>query len=150
VDLDSQLIVGAHVSVGPSRDTKEAPCVLREAHRNTHFRRVLWDGGCDAESFHELVRQELHAHSLVPIRSGRSTRRWPPTKYRRQMKRRFFRRLFGQRWQVESAFSRHKRRLHSSIRSRTWLAQQAEVYARVLTHNLMLLLWHVGAFQQSN
>lgn len=139
VDLDSHLIVSACISIGPSRDTVEAAAIVRKAHRRVHFRRVIWDGGCDSETFHELVRDELKAHSLVPIKSGTKTRKWPPTKYRRQMKRRFFKRLYGQRWQIESAFSRHKRRLSSSLRAKTWSAQQSEAYMRIVVHNLMIL-----------
>jgi hypothetical protein len=117
----------------------EAPEVLRAAHRRVRFRRVLWDGGCDSEPFHELVRDELKAHSLVPIKSGQPTRKWPKTKYRRQMKKRFFKTLYGQRWQVESIFSRHKRKQSSELRSKTWDTQQAEIFLRVLVHNLAFL-----------
>ena len=139
VDIASHIIVSACVTVGPSRDTLEAPEALRDAHRRTRFRRIIWDGGCDSESFHRFVREELKAHSLVPIKSGTKTRRWPPTKYRRQLKRRFLKRLYGQRWQAESAFSRQKRRLGSSLRAKTWIAQQAETFIAVLTYNLMIL-----------
>jgi transposase len=150
IDIESHLFVSANVGLGPSRDTLQAPAVLRKAHRRVNFRRVLWDGGCDSEGFHQLVREELKAHSVVPIKSGRKTRRWPPTKFRRQMRKRFFKRLYGQRWQIESAFSRHKRRLHSALRARTWGAQQAEVSLRVVVHNLMILRRIIEAFQQSN
>lgn len=139
MDIASHIIVSACVTVGPSRDTLEAPEALRDAHRRTRFRRIIWDGGCDSESFHRFVREDLKAHSLVPIKSGTKTRRWPPTKYRRQMKRRFLKRLYGQRWQAESAFSRQKRRLGSSLRAKTWIAQQSETFIAVLTYNLMIL-----------
>jgi transposase len=150
VDIDSHLFVSTNVDLGPSRDTLQAAAVLRKAHRRVQFRRVLWDGGCDSERFHEFVRGELKAHSVVPIKSGRKTRRWPKTKFRRQMRKRFFKRIYGQRWQIESTFSRHKRRLHSALRAKTWSAQQAEVYLRVVVHNLMILRRIIEAFQQSN
>jgi hypothetical protein len=139
VDIASHLVVAAVVTLGPSRDTLEAPDLLRQACRHTSIRRILWDGGCDAESFHVVARIELGMHSVVPIKSGRKTRRWPKTKYRRQMKRRFLRRVYGQRWQVESFFSRHKRRLSSDLRATSWEGQQAETLLRVVVHNLMLL-----------
>ena len=47
--------------------------------------------------------------------------------------------LSRQRWQVESAFSRHKRLLGAALRSRSEAARERECYLRVLTHNLMLL-----------
>jgi len=55
------------------------------------------------------------------------------------MKRRFPTRVYGQRWQVESGFSRHKRRLGSALGATSWAGQKAEIYARVLTYDLMLL-----------
>jgi transposase len=45
----------------------------------------------------------------------------------------------GQRWQVESGFSRSKRLLGSALRARKWVNQKKEILLRALTHNLMLL-----------
>lgn len=67
--------------------------------------------------------------------------------YRNQMVRRFrpkpdgsrYKRVYGQRWQAESAFSRHKRRLGSALRARIWDNQVAEVMFRAVVHNLMIL-----------
>ena len=68
-------------------------------------------------------------------------------KYRNQMVRRFrprpegsrHRRVYGQRWQAESAFRRHKRRLGSALRARRWANQAGEAPLRAVVHNLMLL-----------
>ena len=56
------------------------------------------------------------------------------------MRRGFPRHSYGQLWQIESAISRHKRRMGSSLRAPSWAGQQREVYLRVLVHNLMILL----------
>jgi hypothetical protein len=66
------------------------------------------------------------------------------------MRRRFFRRIFGQRWQSESVFSRFKRCLGSELRAVLWENQVCEAHLRSIVHNLLLLalrLW-LG-FQQS-
>ena len=55
------------------------------------------------------------------------------------MKRRFPKRKYGQRWQAEGAFSRHKRRLGSALSGRSDPARERETRLRVLTHNPMLL-----------
>jgi hypothetical protein len=55
------------------------------------------------------------------------------------MRRRFLRKIYGQRWQVESAFSRYKRRLGSALSATSWMGQKREGYLRVLTYNLMLI-----------
>ena len=71
----------------------------------------------------------------------------PGGTYRSQMPRHFrerqpgnrHKRVFGQRWQAESAISRHKRRLGSAIAGRSEDSRKRECLLRVLTHNLMLL-----------
>ena len=135
----THLFLSAKLSRGPGRDTCEAPSLLRSTGRRVRLRRVLWDAGCDAEGIHKLIRQELKAHSLIPAKSGRPTRRWPRTRYRRQMRRRFLRKVYGQRWQMERVFSRYKRRRGSALTATGWMGQKREAYLRVLTYNLMLL-----------
>ena len=138
-DCGSHLFLSAKATWGPRRDTCEAPSILRAARRRIAFRQALLDAGYDSEAMHVLIRKELEAHSVIPPKSGPKTRKWPPTKYRRQMRRRFPRKAYGQRWQMESIFSRNKRILGSALRATTWPAQKREIYARVLTHNLMIL-----------
>ena len=60
-------------------------------------------------------------------------------RYRNQVKKRFPKRKYRQRWQVESVFSRMKRRLGYALRARDEQARKAECLFRVLTYNLMIL-----------
>jgi hypothetical protein len=76
--------------------------------------------------------------TIIPI-NRRNNRKWPPTRYRRQMKRCFFKLIYRRRWQIESLISRHKRILGSTLRARRVQTQKQECYLRVLTHNLMIL-----------
>ena len=138
-DQATHFYLSAKATIGPRRDTCEAPSILRASRRRVRLKRVTLDAGYDSEAVHEMIREELGAHSLIPPKSGPKNRKWPPTKYRRQMKRCFFRKEYGQRWQVESSFSRHKRLLGSSLRATAWPGQKREMYLRVLTHNLMIL-----------
>jgi hypothetical protein len=55
------------------------------------------------------------------------------------MKRRIHHSDFGQRWQIESSFSRYKRLLGSALRARSWAMQHWETMLRVLTHDALLL-----------
>lgn len=55
------------------------------------------------------------------------------------MKRRFHRRKYGQRWQVESALSRDKRRLDSALQNRSEAVRERESFLRVLSHDMMVL-----------
>lgn len=135
----THLIISAKVTLGPRNDKCEAPSILRRARRRTAFGEALLDAGYDSEGTHELVRDELGAVSIIPPKSGPKTRKWPRTRYRREMRRSFPRKTYGQRWQVESAFSRHKRLLGSELTATSWMGQKREIRMRVLTHNLMIL-----------
>ena len=108
---------------------------------------MLADAAFDAEAHHALAREELGIRSSVIPINPRGHDGPPGGKYRSQMPRRFApkpagrrpRRVFGQRWQAESAFSRHKRRLGSALGAKSDESRERECRLRVLTHNLMLL-----------
>lgn len=146
---ETHLIVSAKVTRGPRNDKCEAPPILRRAKRRTRFGRALLDAGYDSEGMHELIRDELDAESVIPPKSGPRTRKWPKTRWRREMKRRFPREVYGQRWQVESVFSRMKRRLGSELRATSWMGQKREIRMRVLTHDLMILRRYSWVFDRA-
>jgi hypothetical protein len=101
---------------------------------------VLGDAAYDAERTHALCRDRLGIPEAVFRLNRRNTgRKWPRSPDRRAMRRAFPRATSNQRWQVESALSRHKRLLGPSLRGHSRPAQKAETLLRVLTHNLMLL-----------
>jgi hypothetical protein len=144
----SHFFTGATVTVGPGNDSPQFRPVLQQASLAVGWDRVLGDAAFDSEENHRLAREDLGVRStVIPINRRNRGRKWPKTRYRRQMVRRFrkkprgsrHRRVFGQRWQAESAFSRHKRLLGSALRGKSEASRQREGYLRVLTHNLMLL-----------
>jgi DDE family transposase len=138
-EAQTHLMGGAVTTWGPSQDSPQFPTVLRQAAHPVHWDRMIADTAYDAEHNHRLCREQLGIRSTVIPLNQRRGRRWPKTSYRRQMKRRFFRQVYHQRWQIESLISRHKRRLGSALHSRIWRTQKQECLLRVLTHNLMLL-----------
>ncbi len=135
----THLVGGVVVTSGPSQDSPQFPAAVRQAAQQVRWDRIIADTAYDGEHNHRLCREELGIRSTVIPLNRRRTRRWPKTRYRRQMQRRFFRRVYRQRWQIESLISRHKRRLGSALRSRTWPTQKQECLLRVLTHNLMIV-----------
>jgi len=89
---------------------------------------------------HVLARERLGVRSTIIALNRRGTgRRWPKTRYRRQMKKRFACGKCHQRWQAESVISRIKRRLGSSLSGRSNAGRRRESRMRVLTHDLMIL-----------
>ena len=147
VDTHSHFIAGATVTVGPTNDSPQFTPVLLLAALGITWDRVLADAAFDSEAHHRFARQELGIRSSVIPINPRGSDASPKGRYRSQMPRHFrerqegsrHKRVFGQRWQVESAFSRHKRRLGSAVAGRSDESRKRECLLRVLTHNLMLL-----------
>lgn len=147
VDTASHFLAGAAVTTGPSNDSPQFRPVLAQASLGIDWDRVLADAAFDTEAHHAYARDQLGIRSSVIPINPRGHDGPPGGKYRSQMPRRFTprpegrrrRRVFGQRWQAESAFSRHKRRLGSALAGRSDQSRERECRLRVLTHNLMLL-----------
>jgi transposase len=114
--------------------------VLRQAARLVRFAAATADAGYDAEHVHRLGREELGmAATAVALNRRTAGRRWPRTPYRRAMRRAFPRALYAERQQIESVFSRDKRRLGAALTARSRPALAAEQVLRVVTHNLLIL-----------
>jgi len=147
-DTASHFFAGARVTTGPSNDSPQFRPAMAQASLVIARDRVLADAAFDAEGHHRYCREDLGVRTtVIPLNRRGRGRKWPKTRYRRQMVKRFrkkpkgsrHRRVYGQRWQAESAFSRHKRRLGSSLGGRSDASRERECRLRVLTHNLMLL-----------
>jgi transposase len=141
IDIESHVALAMHRCLGPCQDSPQFAPPIREAAARQRVVQVLADKGYDAEHNHALCREELGIEStVIAVRKNTNgTRKWPSTRYRREMKRHKNREGYGQRWQVESAFSAQKRLLGSALRARTWVKQLAEMAIRLLTHNCMLM-----------
>ena len=136
----SHLIAAAVVTDGPSQDSPQFPAVMRQAAPLAGWRRVLADAAYDGEHNHRLCREGLGIpETVIALNPRNAGRRWPRTPYRRAMRQHFPKAAYDQRWQVESAIARHKRRLGPGLRARSPTSQADECLLRVVTHNLMLL-----------
>jgi hypothetical protein len=151
VDTASHFLAGARVSTGPSNDSPQFTPVMAQASLAVAWGRALADAAFDSEAHHAYARDELGIRSsVIPLNRRGRGRKWPKAAYRRQMVKRFrkkpegsrHKRVYGHRWQAESAFSRHKRRLGSALGARSDAARERECQLRVLTHNPMLLAAH--------
>lgn len=140
-EAKTHFILGGTISLGPSADHTALPELLAQSSKHLTFDSFLADKGYDSERIHELCRNEHGIRlSIIPAKkNAMSGRRWPKTKYRRQMRKRFFEKAYGQRWQIESVISSLKRRLGSKLASRSWDTQQAEGYLKILSYNILLM-----------
>ena len=150
-DTGTHFFAGATASTGPSNDSPQFRPVMAQASLVVTWDRVLADAAFDAEEHHRYAREELGVRStVIPINPRGHGTKVPATRYRAQMSRRFrpkpegsrYKRVYTQRWAVESAFSRHKRRLGSALGGKSDESRERECQLRVLTHDLMLLAAH--------
>jgi hypothetical protein len=139
-DPRSHFRAGATVAAGPANDSPGFRPAMTLAALAVRWDRVLADAAFDSEAHHRYCRHDLGVRAtVIPLNRRARGRKWPKTKYRRQMVKRFrkkprgsrHRRVYGQRWQAESAFSRHKRRLGSALAARSDAARERECRQRV-------------------
>lgn len=141
VHAASHLILAARATTGGGPDYEHFPPLLAKAVCRMKLAVVLGDAGFDSEANHRLAREELGVRSLIPATSGR------PGKlsghYRRLMRSQFkqerHKKLYGQRWQAETANSMIKRSLGCACRARSAWGRKRDMLLRVVTHNLMIV-----------
>jgi len=139
-DNSNHLIAAASVSLGPSNDCPSFVPTVSQAVEHLPIYRLLGDSGYDSDSNHRICRKQLGIRSTVIALNSRYYKGGPlQGSYRRQMKEHFPVRKYRQRWQIESIFSRFKRRLGYCLRSRSEQSRGIECLFRVLTYNLMIL-----------
>jgi hypothetical protein len=136
----TQLVLAALATRGPTYDAPLFGPVVRRAAARVPLGLVLADAGYDAERHHALCAA-LGADALIAVNPRGARRIGTPARRRVawRLARRADRRRYAQRWQVESCFSRQKRRTGDALRARRPAAQRVELLFRPLTHNLLLL-----------
>jgi Transposase DDE domain len=67
-ELKTQLVAAIKVRRGPANDARDFPPVVRRAHAIRRIKVGIGDKGYDSEKNHELLRDELHARSIIPAR----------------------------------------------------------------------------------
>ena len=138
----SYLIASAVISTGPSTDCHYLKPAVTQAVRNISIDTLLADSGYDAEYNHQLCRDEFGIRStVIPVNDRNLKYSRTGSQNRRRMKQRFPAASYRKRWHVESVFSRFKRRLGNALTARTSGSRTSECLLRVLTYNLMIVLF---------
>ena len=100
-DTASHFFTAATVSLGPANDAPQFRPLMAQASLAVGYDRVLGDAAFDGEESHRYCREDLGVRStVIPINRRNGGRKWPKTRYRRQMVKRFRKKPRG---------SRHKR-----------------------------------------
>ena len=74
VDTDRQIITGFKISQQPVHDIPHAEKLLVQCHRTRKSDTYVLDKGYDSEDIHRLIRDDLNAYSLIPVRTRKRKR----------------------------------------------------------------------------
>lgn len=100
------------------------------------------DRGYDSEAIHRQIREDLHADSIIPIRSWNAE--VVGGKYRQEMALRFDDARYRKRQLVENKFSVLKRKFGGNLKARLFSTQKKEITGKMIVcniHRFLLVLW---------
>jgi len=120
----------ARVRIIPRHDMKDAEYLLQKIQTE----KVVADKAFDAEKLHKYCAEHnIEAH--IPLKEyGKAVHNmWS---YRRKAAKHFRTRTYHRREMIESGFSSLKRKFGSSVNSKTTQTIRAEVYGKMICHNL--------------
>jgi hypothetical protein len=134
-ELRHQLVTSVKVRRGPSNDNVDFAPVVRKAHSVRPLMVGIGDKGYDDEKNHELLREELHADSIIPARY-QDVQVWRTRgRYRKEMKRGYSKKAYHQRSKDETIFSVIKRTMGDEVRSVKTRVRNNEMRFRVTAYN---------------
>lgn len=139
VDCNTHLILSGIPARGPGPDNVHFQKAILEAKKNVSLNILVADAGYDSEKAHVFAREQHHIRTIIPPLAGRKTDKLPSSRYCRLMALRFNKKLYSQRWQVETMNSMIKRNRGSFLRARSYWSQCREIMLRLFTHNIMIV-----------
>jgi transposase len=134
VDTDQQVITGFVASKSRVHDTRHAEKLLRQCHKTRKSDCYVMDKGYDSESIHRLIREYLHANSVIPIRSWKND--IIGGTYRQEMACHFNDIVYPRRQLVENRFSVLKRKFSGDLKARRFVIQRKEIAGKMIVCNL--------------
>jgi hypothetical protein len=152
-ELRTQIVASIKVRRGPANDNRDFGPVVRRAHSIKPIKVGIGDKGFDAEKNHELLRDELHALSIIPARHEDVPIWRTRGKYRKEMKRGYSKKTYHQRSKDETIFSVIKRTMGDEVRSIGVKGQNNEMRLKIIAYNAMRIASIIrslfGGFLQS-
>jgi hypothetical protein len=136
-DVLQQIICNIRIRRAPTRhDNIDFKPIITRASDILPLSVVTADRGYDSEDNHQLVREGLHAFSIIPARYEHVPIWRTYGKYRKQMKRGYSRLLYNQRNKDETIISVIKRLFGEHLMSRLTRTQNRELSFRCITYNM--------------
>lgn len=144
--VEPQMIVAQRVRRGPCGDFSDLIPLADSAARIQEFDVLLADAGYDSEANHRHCREHLQVESLIPAKKRRCVTVIARTPYRSLMVQVLGspgdpcrRRIYGQRWKVETLVSVIKRKWGEALSARCERTQAIQALLHGLVYNLYRL-----------
>ncbi|HYT46143.1 MAG TPA: IS5 family transposase [Methylomirabilota bacterium] len=148
-DVLQQIICTIKIRRAPTRhDSVDFRPLITKISELVPLSVVTADKGYDSEDNHVLVRDVLHALSVIPPRYEHVPIRKTHGRYRKQMKRGYSKLLYTQRNKNETIVSVIKRLFGEHITSRLVKTQNRELSFRCIAYNIhrltnLIIIFHV-------
>ena len=148
-DVLQQIICTIKIRRAPTRhDSVDFRPLITKISELVPLSVVTADKGYDSEDNHVLVRDVLHALSVIPARYEHVPIRKTHGRYRKQMKRGYSKLLYTQRNKNETIVSVIKRLFGEHITSRLVKTQNRELSFRCIAYNIhrltnLIIIFHV-------
>jgi hypothetical protein len=137
IDVLRRCVLAQAARQGPHNDCATLRPLISAAHEVAPVGLVLADAEFDSERNHRHIRDVVGANSVIPAERGKAD--WKIKGVRAQMRRRFPRKRYSQRAQVESVFSAVKRKLSAKAPGRSTETQSRQAMLLGLAYNIYLL-----------
>jgi hypothetical protein len=137
IDVLRRCVLAQAARQGPYTDCATLRPLVSAANEVTPLGLVLADAEFDSERNHRHIRDVIGADSIIPAKRGKAD--WKIKGVRAQMRRRFPRKRYSQRTQVESVFSVVKRKLSAKAPGRSTETQCRPALLLGMAYNIYLL-----------
>jgi hypothetical protein len=137
IDVLRRCVLAQAARQGPYNDCATLRPLVNAAHEVTPVGFVLADAEFDSERNHQHIRNVIGADSVIPAKRGKAD--WNIKGVRAQTRRRFPRKRYSQRTQVESVFSVVKRKLSAKAPGHSQETQCRQAMLLGLAYNIYLL-----------
>jgi len=134
VDTIKKVILGWKISQKTDHDVKHAKTLIRQSNKSRKSQCYVMDKGYDSEEIHTLIREEIKADSIVPLRERKRKR--INGKYRKQLNVEFDNIRYNRRNIIETIISVVKRKFGETLRARKVRNQVKEVKAKLIVYNI--------------
>jgi len=134
VDTDRQVITGFVASKSRVHDTRHARKLLRQCHNLRPSDCYVMDRGYDSNEIHRLIREDLTADSIIPLRSWNNE--VIGGTYRKEMVIKADDPRYRKRQLVETTFSVLKRKFGGDLKARKFPIQMKEIANKMIVCNI--------------